>query len=260
MANVARKGAANMPTNPIVSREDWLAARTAHLRKEKELTRARDALHAERQALPWVKIDKAYVFQGPNGPETLDDLFGRHQQLIVQHFMFGPEWEEGCAGCSFMADHVDGAFLHLEHHGVAFAAVSRTSIAKIEAFRKRMGWGFRWVSSLDSDFNFDFDVSFTKDDQERGDVYYNYQPQPFVCDELPGVSVFYKDDAGQVFHTYSAYARGVEGVLSAYAFLDMSPLGRNEGDNLRDWVRHHDRYAAAEPGSCACGSVQSEAA
>jgi predicted dithiol-disulfide oxidoreductase (DUF899 family) len=190
----------------------------------------------------------------------LADLFGRHQQLIVQHFMFGPEWEEGCVGCSFMADHVKGAFLHLDHHGVAFAAVSRTSIAKIEAFRKRMGWGFPWVSSLDSDFNFDFDVSFSEDDRERGDVYYNYQPQPFVCDELPGVSAFYKDDAGQVFHTYSAFARGVEGVLGAYAFLDMSPLGRNEGDNLRDWVRHHDRYEAAEPVSCGCGSVQPEAA
>ena len=239
----------------VVSREEWLARRKAHLVKEKELTRAQDALAAERRALPWVRIEKDYRFEAPQGPVGLTDLFGRHSQLVVQHFMFGPDWEEGCVGCSFMADHVEPAFRHLDHHDVAFAAVSRTPLAKIEAFRRRMGWTFRWVSSLDSDFNFDFDVSFTEDDRQRGDVYYNYAPQPYVCDELPGVSVFYKDAEGQVFHTYSTFARGDERLVGAYNFLDLTPFGRNEnGPNgdLRDWVRHHDRYEAAGRSACAC--------
>jgi len=247
-----------MQTHDIVSREEWQTARIAHLRKEKELIQARDALHQERRSLPWVRVDKPYVFDGPSGPASLADLFGSHQQLIVQHFMFGPEWEEGCTGCSLMADHVEGAFRHLDHHDIAFAAVSRTSLAKILAFKKRMGWRFAWMSSLNSDFNFDFGVSFGKDDQDRGEVYYNHQPQPFVSDELPGISVFYKDDAQQVFHTYSTFARGVESLISAYGFLDMAPLGRNEtGPNhdLRDWVRHHDRYAEPERGhTCGCAA------
>ncbi|WP_027133304.1 DUF899 domain-containing protein [Geminicoccus roseus] len=248
-----------MQTHDIVSREEWLQARIAHLHKEKEFTRARDALAAERRALPWVRVDKPYVFEGPDGKRSLADLFGRHRQLVVQHFMFGPDWEQGCVGCSFMADHVEGPFRHLDHHDVAFAAISRTEVAKIEAFRTRMGWKFPWLSSLHSDFNFDFDVSFTEDDRERGDVFYNYRPQPFESEELPGLSVFVKDEAGQVFHTYSTFARGVEPVMAVYGFLDMTPFGRNEEGGLGDWVRHHDRYAAAEPAT-ACGCAPQAAA
>lgn len=236
-----------MPHNQIVSREDWLAARKWHLEREKELTRMRDAVMAERRALPWVKIDKAYVFDTPRGPRTLSDLFDGRSQLIVQHFMFAPDWDEGCVGCSFGADHVDGAVQHLLHHDVTFVAVSRAPLAKIEAYKRRMGWRFDWVSSHGSDFNFDFNVSFTPEQLARKEAYYNFETIDPGIEELPGCSVFHKDENGEVFHTYSSYGRGNEEVIGAYMLLDLTPKGRNENGpngNLMDWVKRHDEYQA----------------
>jgi predicted dithiol-disulfide oxidoreductase (DUF899 family) len=236
-----------MTQHRIVSRDEWLAARKALLAREKEFTRLRDQLNAERRELPWVKVDKAYVFDGPNGKETLADLFAGRSQLIVKHFMLGPEWSEGCVGCSFEVDHVEGALPHLEHHDVTYVVVSRAPLAKIEVFKKRMGWRFKWVSSYGSDFNYDYHVSFTPEEIAKGEAYYNYETQRIGIDELSGRSVFYKDENGDIFHTYSAYARGGEIFLGTYAFLDIAPKGRNEtgpNHNLTDWVRHHDRYDA----------------
>jgi predicted dithiol-disulfide oxidoreductase (DUF899 family) len=234
-----------MEHNLIVTRDEWLVARKALLAKEKEATRARDALSAERRKLPWVKVEKNYVFDGPHGQETLADLFDRRSQLIVYHFMFGPEWKEGCVGCSFLADNIDGALVHLEHHDVTYVAVSQVPFPEIEAYKKRMGWRFKWVSSYGSDFNYDYHVSFAKDDLAKGNVFYNYEMQDLQSEEMSGRSVFYKDANGDIFHTYSSYARGGDMFLGTYAFLDITPKGRNEtGPNhdLSDWVRHHDRY------------------
>ena len=231
----------------VVSQAEWLTARKEFLIKEKEFTRLRDQLSAERRELPWVKIEKNYMFDGPNGKETLADLFAGRSQLIVYHFMFGPGWKEGCVGCSFLADNIDGALVHLEHHDVTYVAVSRAPLPEIEAFRQRMGWRFKWVSSFGSDFNYDFHVSFTKDDIAKGEVYYNYDTRKFQSEEMSGRSVFYKDANGDIFHTYSSYARGGDMFLGTYVFLDITPKGRNEtGPNhdLSDWVRHHDRYDA----------------
>lgn len=239
----------------IVSRAEWFEARKQHLRREKELTRLRDQLSAGRRRLPRVKIEKPYVFDGPNGKETLADLFAGRSQLIVQHFMLGPGWKEGCVGCSFTADHVDAARQHFEQHDVAFAAVSRAPLPEIEAFKRRMGWRFNWVSSHGNDFNYDFNVSFTEDDEARGKAFYNFEMRDYQNDELPGTSVFVKDEAGQVFHTYSAYARGDELLIGAYNYLDLTPKGRNEtGPNfdLTDWVRHHDRYERRARRRAAC--------
>ena len=228
----------------VVSRDEWLAARKQLLLKEKEFTHLRDRLNAERLALPWVKIEKPYVFDGPNGQETLADLFDGRSQLIVKHFMFGPEWNDGCVGCSFELDNLSGAIVHLEHHDVTYVVVARAPMAKIEAFRRRMGWRFKWVSSYGSDFNYDFHVSFKPDEIAKGEAYYNYALRDVGIDELSGRSVFYKDSTGDIFHTYSAYARGGEISLGSYGVLDMTPKGRNEtiNGNLTDWVRHHDRY------------------
>lgn len=228
----------------VVSREAWLAARTELLRKEKEFTRLRDQLTKERRALPWVKVEKAYVFDGPNGQETLVDLFDGSSQLVVKHFMFGPDWSEGCVGCSFEMDQVQGALIHIKYHDVAYAAVSRAPFPKIEAFRQRMGWPIKWVSSSNNDFNYDFNVSFTREDIANNAAYYNYRQGAPVIDEMSGRSVFYKDEQGQIFHTYSSFARGGEMFLTSYAFLDITPKGRDEtiNGNLTDWVRHHDRY------------------
>jgi predicted dithiol-disulfide oxidoreductase (DUF899 family) len=240
----------------IVSRAEWLIARKQHLENEKALTRMRDKLSAERRALPWVRVDKEYAFDAPGGRETLADLFGGRSQLVVNHFMLGPDWEQGCVGCSFGADHLDAARIHLEHHDVAIVTVSRAPLARIEAYRKRMGWGFKWVSSFGSDFNYDYHVSFTPEDAARGKAYYNYETTDFASDELPGSSVFYRDEAGQIFHTYSSYGRGGEMVLAAYAVLDMTPKGRNETGphhNLMDWVRRHDEYAGGPPSGGCCG-------
>jgi len=236
-----------MQHNRIVSQDEWLAARRQHLIKEKELTRLRDQLSAERRQLPWVKVEKNYLFDGLKGKETLADLFDGRSQLIVKHFMCGPGWKEGCVGCSFEVDHVEGALMHLEHHDVAYVAVSRAPLAEIEAFKKRMGWRLKWVSSYGSDFNYDYHVSFTQDEITKGEVYYNYETQKFQSEEMSGRSVFYKDGNGGIFHTYSSHARGGDMLLGTYVLLDITPKGRNEtgpNHNLTDWVRHHDRYDA----------------
>lgn len=234
----------SLPNHKIVSREEWIVARKELLTKEKESTRLRDQLSAERRKLPWVKAEKHYMFDGPHGKETLIELFEGRHQLLVQHFMFGPGWEQGCPSCSFMADHTDGMNVHLAHRDVTLVAVSRAPLVEIERFRRRMGWRFKWVSSHGSDFNHDFHVSFTPEEEAKGQVYYNYVMQPFECEELPGISIFFKDDADNVFHTYSTYRRGVEVMMGTYNLLDLTPKGRDE-DHLADtmeWVRHHDRY------------------
>ncbi|TMJ46353.1 MAG: DUF899 domain-containing protein [Alphaproteobacteria bacterium] len=231
--------------HPIVSHDEWLAVRKELLAREKELTRLRDQLAVERRALPWVKIEKPYLFDGPDGKETLVDLFGGRSQLIIKHFMFGPGWTEGCVGCSFELDHIDGILVHLEQRDVSYVAVSRAPLAEIEAFKKRMGWHIKWVSSSGSDFNFDFHVSFRPDEIAKGEGYYSYEIRKIGIDELSGRSVFYKDAHGDVFHTYSSYGRGGEDMLGTYRLLDLVPKGRDEtgpNGNLSDWVRHHDRY------------------
>ena len=231
----------------VVSRAEWLIARRALLEKEKALTRKRDALSAERRALPWVRIEKEYTFDTPEGRRTLADLFDGRSQLIVKHFMFAPGWGEGCVGCSFESDHVEGALVHLENHDVSYVAVSRAPLAEIEPFRRRMGWRFRWVSSDGGDFNYDFHVSFTDEEMAAGRAYYNYRVDDVPAEELSGFSVFLRNASGEVFHTYSAYGRGAEEVLGTYMLLDLTPKGRNESPrgNLTDWVRHHDRYDGA---------------
>ncbi len=233
-----------MTTHPIVSREEWLAARREHLAREKEFSRLRDRLAAERRALPRVRVDTPYVFDTPDGTRSLADLFDGRSQLIVYHFMFGPEWEEGCRSCSLLSDHIDGATVHLAQRDVALVACSRAPLPRIEAFKQRMGWRFPWVSSHASDFNHDFHVSFTEEDRERGEVDYNFATRPYGGDELPGLSVFLRDDAGDVLHTYSAYARGLDLLVGAYNYLDLVPRGRDEDalEFTMAWVRHHDRY------------------
>jgi predicted dithiol-disulfide oxidoreductase (DUF899 family) len=234
-----------MPDHAVVSREEWLKTRTELLAREKQWTRLRDELGAERRALPWVKVEKPYVFEGPDGPETLADLFGGKSQLIVHHFMFAPGWEEGCVGCSFQSDHAEGALVHLANHDVSFVRVSRAPLAKLEAFNRRMGWTAKWVSSGGGDFNFDYHVSFRQDEIERGEAVYNYAPVAHPTEEAGGLSVFVRDDAGDIYHTYSIYGRGDEGTITAYFYLDLTPKGRAEHGphhNLMDWVRHHDRY------------------
>jgi predicted dithiol-disulfide oxidoreductase (DUF899 family) len=228
----------------VVSPDAWLAARKKLLAKEKQLTHQRDAVNAERRDLPWTKVDKQYVFDGPNGKETLADLFAGRSQLIVYHFMFGPDWNEGCPSCSFNMDHTDGALVHLAQRDVTFVAISRAPISKIVPFKKRMGWRFHWVSSYGTDFNYDYHVSFTKDEMTKGKVYYNFDLNEFPSEEAPGISVFYKDSSGDIYHTYSSYARGTETALGTYNYLDLVPKGRDE-DGLAftmSWVRHHDRY------------------
>jgi len=245
--------------HPVVSSDRWIAARKALLARERELTHLRDEIARERRALPWVRIEKRYVFDTRDGERTLAQLFDGRRQLLVQHFMFGPGWEQGCPSCSFMADHSDGMNVHLAHRDVTFLAISRAPLAEIERFRRRMGWQFKWVSSFGSDFNHDFHVSFTPQEQAKGEVYYNYGMQPFESEELPGISVFYKNDAGEVFHTYSTYRRGVEVMMGTYNMLDLTPKGRDERRGM-EWVRHHDRYdpapvakSTAAAGSC-CGT------
>ncbi len=235
-----------MPSHKVVSREEWLEARKAHLAKEKELTRLRDELSRQRRELPWVRVEKRYVFDGPGGKETLADLFGGRSQLIVYHFMFGPEWEQGCPSCSFLSDHIDGALVHLAQRDVTLLAVSRAPLSQIEAFKKRMGWRFNWVSSYGSDFNYDYHVSFTKEEMAKAKVYYNYDLREFGSEEAPGTSVFYKDATGAIFHTYSSYARGLDMLVGAYNYLDLVPRGRDEAELpwTMAWVRHHDKYPA----------------
>lgn len=232
--------------NRIVSREEWLEARRALLLKEKEATHLRDRINAERLALPWVRVDKDYVFDTPQGKKKLADLFDGRSQLIVYHFMFGPEWKAGCPGCSFLADHIDGTLPHLNHHDVTLVAISRAPLARIEAYKKRMGWQFPWVSSHGSDFNYDYHVSFSVDDLAKDRILYNFTAIEASegNDELPGLSAFYRDGTGDVFHTYSSYARGPEELIGTLMILDRAPKGRNENSTM-DFVRRHDEYEDA---------------
>jgi len=258
----------------IVSQEKWLQRRKELLSKEKELTRLRDRLNAERRELPWVRVEKNYLFDAPGGKVSLKELFAGRSQLVIYHFMFGPDWNEGCPSCSFVSDHIDGALPHLAARDATMVMVSRAPLAKIEAFKKRMGWRFTWVSSYGSDFNSDFRVSFTKDEMAQGKVNYNYAMQEFPSEEAPGISVFCQDAGGDVFHTYSSYGRGLEQLVGTYMILDLVPKGRDE-DKLgftMEWVRHHDRYGTDEfadptkpywpatesPSSttCSCGSAE----
>jgi predicted dithiol-disulfide oxidoreductase (DUF899 family) len=235
-----------MAEHVIVSHEEWLAARRKLLEEEKSFTRQRDALSARRREMPWERVEKDYWFEGPKGRLSLADLFDGRSQLVIYHFMLGPEWENGCKSCSFFADNFDGIDVHLAHRDVTFLAVSRAPFAKIEAFKKRMGWSFAWVSSFGSDFNYDFQASFAPTDLAKSDVFYNFKLQKMSSDEMPGISVFARDAKGAVFHTYSCYQRGLDMLNGAYHFLDLTPKGRDE-DDLQfsmSWVRHHDRYDA----------------
>jgi predicted dithiol-disulfide oxidoreductase (DUF899 family) len=260
--------------HPVVSREIWFAKRKELLRKEKELTRLRDQLSAERRDLPWLRMEKNYSFDAPTGKVALSDLFAGSSQLVIYHFMFGPEWQEGCPSCSYVSDHIDATLPHLAARDVTVTMVSRAPLAKIEGFKKRMGWRFNWVSSHGTDFNADFHVSFTKEEMARGKVAYNYTLQEFPSEEAPGLSVFYKNAAGEVFHTYSTFGRGLEPLLGTYMVLDLVPKGRDE-DQLAfsmEWVRYHDRYGtdqfadadkpywpeteAASSNSCGCGAAE----
>jgi predicted dithiol-disulfide oxidoreductase (DUF899 family) len=231
----------------VVSADRWVAERKALMAREKELVRLSDEIARARRALPWERVAKDYVFDAPEGRRSLPELFDGRRQLLVQHFMFGPGWEHGCPSCSFMADHSDGMSVHLAQRDVSFVAVSRAPLADIERFKARMGWHFRWVSSAANDFNRDFHVSFGPEDRVEGSVYYNYGMTRFPNTEAPGVSVFYRDAAGEIFHTYSTFGRGVEVMMGTYRLLDLVPEGRAERDvpNKMEWVRHHDRYQPA---------------
>lgn len=237
-----------MHSNKVVSRSDWLLAREAHLVREKEFDRQRDALSLERRELPWVKVDADYRFEDVDGPVSLSDLFRQRSQLVIYHFMFHPDWDEGCPSCSFWADNFDRIITHLNHRDVSMLAISRAPIKKIETFRKRMGWSFRWVSSFESNFNRDYQVSFTPEQLDSGDVVYNYKKGGFSGPEAPGVSVFCKNADGEVFHTYSTYGRGIDKLNTAYHYLDVVPKGRDEQGlpYAQAWVRHHDRYDSGD--------------
>ena len=229
----------------VVSRDEWLAARKQLLAKEKEFTRLRDQLSRQRQEMPWEKVDKQYVFEGVNGKQTLADLFDGRSQLLVYHFMFGPGWEQGCPSCSFLGDSFDGITIHMAQRDTSFVAVSRATLPEIEAFKKRMGWKFKWVSSNANAFNYDYKVSFSKEDISSGKPVYNYETIPFPSEEGPGASAFIKKD-GEIFHTYSTYARGLDILLPMYNWIDMTAKGRDEAGmkpHAMAWVRHHDRYS-----------------
>ncbi|MBV9564963.1 MAG: DUF899 domain-containing protein [Bradyrhizobium sp.] len=240
-----------MQPHKIVSRQEWLEARKAHLAHEKEFTRARDRLSAERRALPWVAVDKAYGFDTAGGRKTLGDLFNGRRQLVVQHFMFAPEWHAGCKSCSFWADGFERMIPHLAARDTALVAISRAPLEKLLAFRKRMGWTFDWASSADGDFNFDYAVSFTPDEVKSGAKIYNFGTAGFGVGEAPGISVFIRDEQGRIFHTYSCFARGLDMMNAAYHYLDLTPLGRHE-EGLpysMDWLRLRDEYSPAAASS-----------
>jgi predicted dithiol-disulfide oxidoreductase (DUF899 family) len=238
-----KKTAGDLRNHKVVSRKQWLAARKRLLAKEKAFTKQRDALSRQRRALPWVKVDKAYTFDAPGGPVTLADLFDGKSQLVVYHFMFTPSWEEGCKHCSFWADNFNPIIVHLNHRDTAFAAISRAPLAKLERFKARMGWIFKWVSSSASDFNHDYQVSFTPAELKSGKALYNFGTmKPGSMKDLQGVSVFYKDARRNVFHTYSTFARGIDLLNTAYNYIDLVPKGRDEADGPQRWVRYHDRY------------------
>lgn len=240
---ITRNGASE---HSVVSREEWLTARQALLKEEKELFRLYDRLKEKRRALPWVKVDKAYVFAGPDGKESLASLFAGKHQLIVYHFMFGPDWEGGCPHCSFWADHYDSTRWHLGQRDTSFVAISRAPVQKIEAFRARMEWKFKWLSAADNDFNFDFHASFRPEEIQAGSAVFNYtkvDPAMTRMTEREGVSAFYKDDQGAIYHTYSTWARGIDLLNTTYNFLDLTAKGRDEdADSPQSWVKHHDKY------------------
>ncbi len=239
----ARKGPAKAKGHKVVSQKEWTAARKALLVKEKRFSHQRERLAQERRKLPWVKLDKDYVFDGPQGRQTLAQLFDGRSQLVVDHFRFGPGWKEGCPHCSFWADHYDGMIPHLGQRDVSFVAVSRAPLAELRPFQTRMGWKFKWVSAAGSDFNYDFHVSFAPEEIESGAVLYNYRREAMGrMTDREGISVFFKDEAGAVYHTYSTFARGIDVVNPTYQFLDLVPKGRDEGGRSQYWVRHHDRY------------------
>ena len=245
-----------MQQHKIVSREEWIAARKALMTREKELTQAREALSRQRRELPWVKVDKDYVFDGPDGKVTLGDLFKGRPQLVVQHVMFAPEWDAACKSCSFWVDGFERMVPHLAARDTTMVAVSRAPLAKLEAFKQRMGWTFDWVSSGTNDFNYDYGVSFTQGQIDAGDAKYNYGTTPLYGPELPGISVFFRDDKGSVFHTYSTFARGLDMMNAAYHYLDLTPLGRHE-EGLpypMDWVRLRDQYQPASVQASCCHS------
>jgi len=228
----------------VVSSEEWTKKRKELLVKEKEFNKLRDQLSQLRRQLPWEKVEREYVFSGMDGDVTLSQLFAGKSQLIVYHFMFAPDWEQGCKSCSFLADHYEPSVSHLKHRDVAMVTVSRAPVEKLEAFKKRMGWTFTWVSSLNNDFNFDYQVSFPKEAEEKNETYYNYKTADFFSSEAPGISVFFKDDNGDIYHTYSTYSRGLDMFLTAYHLLDLVPKGRDEAGLLypMEWVRHKDQY------------------
>ena len=230
-----------MTDHKVVAHDDWIEARQALLAKEKEFTRLRDELAAERRRLPWEKVDKQYAFESPDGTESLADLFAGRKQLLVYHFMFGPDWEEGCPSCSFWADNYNGLDVHLAHRDTTLLAISNTSVDKINAYKERMGWSFKWVSSMGTDFNRDFDVTFTEEEMQKGEMVYNYRVTKFPAPEAPGVSAFIRDSA-DIYHTYSTYARGLDILNSAYNMLDLTALGRHEDGKGMFWLRRRDQY------------------
>lgn len=255
-----------MPAHAVVSSEEWLAARKALLAEEKAFTRQRDELNRRRLELPWQRVEKTYLFNGPAGQESLADLFAGRRQLLAYHFMLGPNWKEGCPSCSYISDHFTGMMPHLNARDITLVAASRAPWPEIEAFQRRMGWKFHWVSSAGSDFNFDFHVSFKPEEIERGELTYNYAEMGGTpTEELPGISAFFRDPDDEVFHTYSSYARGLDMLVGAYNYIDIAPLGRNEAGlaHSMSWVRHHDKYDdnylvdplaqyAPPKGSCCC--------
>ncbi len=228
----------------IVSREQWLEARVAFLAEEKEFNQVRDALSAKRRQLPWVKVETNYVFDTPDGEQSLVQLFGKKSQLIVQHFMFGTDWEEGCPSCSFWADGYNGFTMHVEQRDAAFVTVSKASLPTLEAYKKRMGWAFPWVSSANNSFNEYFQVSFSPEQMEDGSGTYNYRPSKFPSSEAPGVSVFTKGDNDEIYHTYSTYSRGLDMLNGAYHYMDLLPRGRDEKglEHSMAWLKRHDVY------------------
>ncbi|MBI2801791.1 MAG: thioredoxin family protein [Gammaproteobacteria bacterium] len=233
-----------MQNHKVVSHDEWVAARRLHLDKEKEFTRMRDQLSEARRELPWTKVEKLYVFDGPRGKESLAELFGNCSQLVVYHFMFGADWTEGCPSCSFWADNFNGIDIHLQHRDIQFLAISKGPLEKLEAYKRRLGWQFKWVSSMDNDFNRDYQVSFTPDELQAGEVYYNFGKRAFPQTEAPGISVFYKTEQGEIFRTYSCYARGLDMLNGAYHYIDLTPKGRDEAGLpfTMTWVRRRDQY------------------
>lgn len=236
-----------MEQHTIVSREEWLKQRVALLEREKQFTRERDALSSERRALPWVEVTKDYTFETDASSKTLGDLFGDNSQLVIYHFMYGSDWQAGCKSCSFWADNFDGSVIHLAARDVTLVAVSRAPLSTLDTFKQRMGWHFEWASSLGSDFNYDFDVSFTSEAREKGELNYNYRPSTFPADEAPGISVFCKGDDGKIYHTYSTFSRGLDMLNAGYHYLDLVPKGRDEAsdDMPMAWLRLKDEYADA---------------